>query len=502
MSTPKKRARRTKEKTTKGRTWLLGPIPDDAFGSASDQPPARGPEARPISIDERFEHLLDNPDLYKLIRKALPARKAGSVGRPLSYPPYIYFLFLCSISVFGSARMTACAMQRGMWWGAVREAVRKHLGPEEANALKAVGPNRSQWNYFFQKHLKKYVASIRDVSQDLWIQQAIDMGMLAENRERGSWIYPERDQVIHGDCTVAHPPSDQTQHETPDKETGEVRRHRVDEDASYTTEGGGRKVYGNKLLAISTRAPNIPHSRVILVLDSVRHKSRKRDPEREDEGTAVVRLVKYLMRKAPGIRAFTYDTALRGVHRAPLITEGLVVYTPQHGGIDPHALLKHVDGKCTHDLYTAEGRVCERRFTVDGETYYTPLPVEELECRKGKKTRFYHRITILCEKKVHKVRIRVDETDEDRKIDPSTKKQCFNRTEHLRQIPPGTPAGRRLKGFRQDSESNHSRFDQAYPLERVPAYGANGALLIYIGYAWVYNSTARTVARRPMGLAA
>jgi hypothetical protein len=100
-------------------------------------------------------------------------------------------------------------------------------------------------------------------------------------------------------------------------------------------------------------------------------------------------------------------------------------------------------------------------------------------------------LTIPCQVKNHTLRIRVDETPEDREIAPSTKRQRFNRTEHLRQIPPDTHAGRRLKGFRQDSESQHSRFDQSYPRKRVPAYGADAALLIYIGYAWLSNSVAR-----------
>lgn len=98
--------------------------------------------------------------------------------------------------------------------------------------------------------------------------------------------------------------------------------------------------------------------------------------------------------------------------------------------------------------------------------------------------------------KRHSVRIRVDETEDDRQIDPVSKRQRFNRTEHLRQVPPDTPAGKRLKGFRQDSESQHSRFDQSYPHKRVPAYGADAALLIYIGFAWLNNSVARAVINR------
>lgn len=69
-----------------------------------------------------------------------------------------------------------------------------------------------------------------------------------------------------------------------------------------------------------------------------------------------------------------------------------------------------------------------------------------------------------------------------------------------KQVIPDTRTGRRLKGFRQHSESQHSRFDQAYPHKRVPAYGAKGALLICIGYAWVNNSTARILGRNQKSL--
>lgn len=166
-----------------------------------------------------------------------------------------------------------------------------------------------------------------------------------------------------------------------------------------------------------------------------------------------MRLVKHIMSKVDNLRAFTYDTALRVVHRAPLIAAGLVVYTP--------------------------------------------LPVQELECRKGTRIRFYQRIQIPCPQGNQHTRIRVDETNEDREVDPSTKRRRFNRTEHLRQIAPGAPAGKRLNGFRQDSESQPSRFDQAHHLERVPAYGAVGALLIHLGYAWVNRSPAPSAATGP-----
>ncbi|MFE8963016.1 hypothetical protein [Streptomyces iakyrus] len=471
-------------------TYIYGAIPDDAFGAKTDRPPSKGPEAPPLAQDERFEYLVNNPDLYTAAT-ALPGPK--KVGRPAHYPPVVYLIFLCSISLFGSARSTASHLQRPLWWEAVRRAVRAHQGDEAADALRPTGPSRSNWNHYFHKHLKPAHGTVRDISRDLWIQQALDHGMMKESGKRTSRIYPERQQVLHGDATVAAPPSSHTEHETVDETTGEIRTHRVDEDAGVTTEGGGRQVYGNKFLSVGVRLANRAHSRVILALESIRHRSQEEDPEREAEGGAFVELVKHILTRAPGLRAATYDAALRGAHRAPLIAEGLLVFTPQHSGLPPQSLERYQDGPCKHDLYVAEARVCERHITVDGQTHYTPLPVEELECRQGKRTRYYHRLTIPCRAKDHTLRIRVDETEDDRQIDPTTGKKRFNRTEHLRQVPPDTPAGRRLKGFRQDSESTHSRFDQSYPHKRVPAYGANGALLIYIGYAWLNNSVTRVM---------
>lgn len=68
----------------------------------------------------------------------------------------------------------------------------------------------------------------------------------------------------------------------------------------------------------------------------------------------------------------------------------------------------------------------------------------------------------------HTIRIRVDETVDGRRVDPSTRQRRFNRTEHLRQVPADTPAGRRPKGFRQDSESTHRDSTRATPTRELP----------------------------------
>ncbi|MFD6334467.1 hypothetical protein ACFWGI_33495 [Streptomyces niveus] len=127
-----------------------------------------------------------------------------------------------------------------------------------------------------------------------------------------------------------------------------------------------------------------------------------------------------------------------------------------------------------------------------------PLPVRDLAHRKGVKGwRWYHIVEIPCGNGNHNELIPVYETQEDSTIDPRTKRKKFNRTEHLRQIPPHTHLGDRLKGFRQDSESSNCTLDYSHWDKRLPAYGADGALLMYLGYAWVINSIALATANNP-----
>jgi hypothetical protein len=263
-------------------------------------------------------------------------------------------------------------------------------------------------------------------------------------------------------------------------------------------EGGDREIYGNKIVSFSVRDECSPHSRVILNVDTARHQSEMLDPDRQEEARVAVRLAKEIRARAPGNHTIVYDKAWRGKHRSPLIRSGLTVFTRQYDGLKPQPLNKYryPSAGCTHDVYAAEGRACDRLLTVEGNTLYNPIPVKDVEFREGKESRFYHVLEIPCRYGPHTERIPVYETREDQALDPRMKRPRFNRTEHLRIIPPETEAGKRLIGFRQDSESTFSTLDETHRLRRIPAYGADGALLVYIGYAWAKNSVALGITKR------
>ncbi|MFB8394036.1 hypothetical protein [Streptomyces yangpuensis] len=476
--------------------WILGAVPQDALSPVGFRPEPKGAEARNIPDLERLAFLVANPALYEVAAEVFPRKTSGNAGRPAHYPPYIYLIFVAAISIFSSARSVEANFRLGSVWKIVVEGVRHCLGDKEADLLPETGPERHHW-MDFQPKMIRALPRLREISRDTWIRQAIAQGLLSEKRPRGNWLRPDRSQVINGDGTVVRPPSDQTEEFSVDKRTGEIRRHRVDPDAGIQTEGDGNSIYGKKLVAFSTRVAGKPHSRWFLNVDSARHRSPEEDPDREEEASVALRLAHEIIDRAPGVIAASFDTAWRGVHRTGLVRRGIIVFTRQHDGIKPHPLERFRYQDCTHDIYATAGRACERQITVNGKTMYSPLPVRELEVRSGNTWRFYHRVEIPCRHGAHTERIPVYETQKDQRIDPRTKRKKFNRTEHLRQVPPNTDYGDRLLGFRQDSESGNCTLDYSHRDNRVPAYGAQAALLVYLGFAWMINSISLATAASP-----
>jgi hypothetical protein len=436
------------DKNKAEKAWAVGPEPVDIFSiPPAEREGPQSPAPTVISI-ARLEMLVANPRLFRVAQAVLPERASGSPGRPARYPRYIYLVVLCTISIFRSSRLACSNLQHPTYWKIVKEAVRRHLGDEAAEALPDTGPTIDQWND--QKvHLRNAVEELRVASRDAWIEQAQEQGLLAVGR-KGTLVRPHRSQVITGDGTVTKPPSSQTEAVFVDERTGEIRRHRVDPDAGIQVEGGGTQVFGNKVVAFSTRWPGTPHSRVFINCGTARHQSVDADPEREAEAGAAVALAHEMRDILPDADlTVAFDTAGRGAHRTQLIKRGIIIFTPHHDGLEPRPFERYDCGRRTHKLFAVIGRTCERQPTVDGKDFYIQLPVVEIEYRfSGTSCRIYHVVEIPCGEQAHVLRVPVYETKADQKIDPRTHRMAFNRTEYLRIIPPETDAGRRLLGFR------------------------------------------------------
>ncbi|MGW3651187.1 hypothetical protein [Streptomyces sp. NPDC000878] len=143
----------------------------------------------------------------------------------------------------------------------------------------------------------------REASRNAWISQAITHGLLSEKKKRGDWLRPHRSQTINGDGTASIT--------TPASEWKEATELSMERRSSLSP--CARKQHDT---TASSSTPTAPAA-----------DPRKRIPSGTD--------------RAPGVIAASFDTAWRGKHRAPLIRRGLIVFTRQHNGINPHPLTKY-----------------------------------------------------------------------------------------------------------------------------------------------------------------
>ena len=72
----------------------------------------------------------------------------------------------------------------------------------------------------------------------------------------------------------------------------------------------------------------------------------------------------------------------------------------------------------------------------------------------------------------------------------------FNRSEHLRQLPPDTKAYARTYGRRPPAESDNSQRERRYAFQRIPAYGHEQQALVVLLGSFLDNSKSRYLHQR------
>jgi hypothetical protein len=158
-----------------------------------------------------------------------------------------------------------------------------------------------------------------------------------------------------------------------------------------------------------------------------------------------------------------------------------------HGSAKPRPLRQHVCTQCgtIYDLWTQDGAVSVHDITDDGQTFVQLLPIIKIEPRANKDSwRWSLLLRLPCG---HEVRERLDTTDDDTA-------RGFNRSEHLRAIPPAyEDEYKAMYHWRPDSESGNSRLDRCFTAtdKRMPAYLPHRQDLIMLGFGLWQNSQSR-----------
>ncbi|HEX7168602.1 MAG TPA: hypothetical protein VF230_16595 [Acidimicrobiales bacterium] len=447
-----------------------------------------------VSFFEQVDAILDNELIYEL-GELIPMPPPEHGGRPRDFPNWAYVFYGALVTACRSARRVETELDSVMW-EYVRERVVERFPSRPEMWLPEKPMARHHWEYVRSTYLvnDEVIGALRDRFTLGACEQAEALG-LCETNGRGSLTHPDLSRMLYADGKVvtplyrAKPGTRQV-----DRTTGESRPVRADPDAKLHITGSGEPAYGNKFVLVSCRA-NTPHGRMILNFDHV--------PTAGGEAQVALACIAQLAPLLAGAHGVLYDGAFRGVHLQELLHErGLLPVVPVAAAAGGRRARRPRtertvaierkrlgDGRVV-ELVARAGQLGVVELDEGGETVFVPLVRRKIDRRRNADGtwRWYGTFALPDELGGSEILVRLDTTDEDR---------CrkFNRTEHLRPIPPADADYRRLYPRRSDAESINRSLDDSLWLRRAHSVGARRQLVDLLGFAIAVNSVALFRAR-------
>ncbi|AFV14791.1 MULTISPECIES: hypothetical protein [Mycobacterium] len=432
-----------------------------------------------LEIDT-IEAVASHEVIYQLAA-ILPVHEAGTPGRRPHYPPWVHVLHKALAGVLGSHSKAARAMAHPVYWRSIRHHAATHSAPRPPRRP----PQRWHHNYA-QRLLDDHTNELLNAFRPLARRLATELGCLAHTAPV-SHTNPARGQYVVGDGTVVAAP---VRKATADRWAEQGGRH---VHAGIEVQNGDNDSefrWGTKFVLIGTRPNNIRNNRMVLDVDAV--------PSGKGYGGEARVAIDMIDRVVadPDVRCdgVCYDGAFRGIHIDHAMKHGLTVLSPIHDGTRKPAALAPLDCPCgeVHELWTEDGRICERQILDTGEKHLQACPVGKIFSRRNAdgSHRWYIEFATPSCGTVH--RQRIDTTDDDRK-------RGYNRAEHLRQhikTDDGDSVYDRCYGWREDSESLNNTLDRTLYGGRMIAYTAVRQLAVMLGFALGRNAIAAYLHRR------
>ena len=424
--------------------------------------------------EDRAATLLRDSTFWDVAR-ALPERPEGGPGKPNEFPPSVYLLFCMAASALGSHRAAASWIGKRRTWLKIRKAWRRH-----DIDLPKMPPTRGQCNYNRAHHIVPHLELIEREFEASARRRAQRHGLLVSDSRTSS--HPGRGNVVVADATVPGMPMSRDAFE---------RRTAAGErlDYGHYTEAGGHPVFGSKFFLPSVRDVDdhgevLPNRRLILSVAYVR------PDEPGGEAAVAVRCLLDLRASTPGMHGLRYDGALRGAHLQAFLSAGVSVVSPTHDGIKRKAYgtitceRSGPDGEpCSivHDLFTENGTLGVVEVIVDKRmtNVFHPLRRVRVNSRANSSGYvWYAQYELPCG---HVLMAPLTATKDDAA-------RGYNRAEHLRMHPPGSPVYDETYGWRSDTETTHNQLDTWLYRHRMIAHTRERQHLVMIGFAMTINA--------------
>jgi hypothetical protein len=424
----------------------------------------------------------------------------------------MYLVYEALISVYGSARQVEAELAHRVVWKVIRRVVKRQF-PDD---LKMRLPSRPMRRHHYLYGRNRYLSSpavltrLGVAHRELAATQARQLGLLDPSGP-GSWTHPDLTRLLHADGKVISPLfSGRLGDERVDQRTGAVHQVRYEPDASLHFEGGGTAAFGTKFVLVAARSAET-RGRIILDVAWV--------PSKQQEAAVAMQCFARLRPLVPGAQGVIYDTALRGVHHQTLLRElgplpinrvsGSAALSKEHRSargryertihIEDRPILLGDGSVRVLRLVARGGAIGLEDSTGDGSHGFVELRrLRTLRFQdKSGLYRWYNQCALpdAYGNGTVMVRLQANGVDEGRK---------FNRTEHVRAIPPGDPDFNRLYGRRSDAESINRGLEDSLYLRRAHSVGHARQHVNLLGYALLVNSLAldQHHRRRPLSLAA
>lgn len=452
---------------------------------------------RGVSAFERLESLVANPELYALA-DAVEVPDPTDGGRRRDYPVFMWLLFDALVSVYGSGRRVEAELAHPIVWNHLRDLIRTRFPDDETKWLPPRPMRRHHYLYGRTRYLTTdaTLERLAEIHRHHAAVQAQSIGLMGASG--GSWTHPSLERMLYADGKVvtplfkAHPGDTKL-----NKETGELRRVRCEEDAGLHFEGTGETAWGTKWVIVAGRTSD-RHGRIIFDVGWV--------PTAGGEAKAAMGSFDRLRPSLPNAQGVIYDTALRGVHHQHLLRElgwlpvnkvtaqkAAVKQPRRRGGARVEKstfvedrIIELPDGTAeTIHLFAQAGAIGIGRLGADGKLHFTELARirTHRNADKSGRYRWYNDYRLPADLGGATITVRLHGTNDD-----VTRK--FNRTENIRPIPPSDPDFKALYRRRNDAESINRALDDTLWLRRAHSVGHRRQHLNLLTYALCVNSLA------------
>ncbi|MGY1603114.1 hypothetical protein [Geodermatophilus sp. SYSU D00815] len=465
------------------------------------------------SDHEAMDAVLTAPHVVAMFSR-LPG--PADTGRSRDYPEPVYLGFELVKGIYGSARRTEHNLgDPEIWDRFLRALIRAVPGDQRLKALRDTdcdqGPIRA---YHYRYAARTWLNDVRPDLEKAAFEAAAELAQQLEQCTEDGPSTPNRPQRSGTTKWDGHVmKSLHTRRELVDKKTGEITEVKGDADADDFKTGKGW-VHGLEFVYGLTLGNGRPWTQVVLHCGWV--------PKHGLEVDTAEKGIEAVKGRLPGMDAILYDGAMPGAVIGRLAGDhGLAVVSPVSAAeaatdskprVEKSKFIRtHTHQRngrdCQHSLYYYGGRIIETgRRAGDGS-----LPVRELRylgarrkanqaeidrreaekngtastrrARRGGRDvpsfQWYVEYELQCGNHIEVVRERT-------LTDPS--KDKINRSENVRQVPPGTSAYQELYPHRSSIEGFNSWVDGRFWLRRARCKGAARQQLEQLGMVCLYNA--------------